>query len=184
LTDFLNFLGSPYVDDWGDLHDIAVKCNHVTDLTELVNDVAWDYRAMVEIEVGFTQNAVGHTGTMYENGIPFYGNGAPKYDAATGMPLYENGRPMYDPDGNPLYDNGQPMYDADGNPLDPDGNRLPDGSTPIPPLPMPEVDPDGKPIFPPAMQTASGGRTQTLAGQTTGWFEKVEGPYFEKEENQ
>ena len=139
--------------------------NAVNDLTELVNDTTWDYRAMTELVVGFTQGAVGYTGMMYENGVPHY----------------ENGRPMYDPEtGMPLYPNGQPMYDADGNPLDENGNRLPeDVPAPLPPL---EFDEEGKPIMPKVTQTPSGGRTQELAGQYIGWFEQVDTPEFEKEE--
>jgi len=138
LTDFLNFINSAYVDEWGELHDVSILCNRINDLTELVNDVAWDYRAMLELEIGFTQNAVGHTGTMYEEGMLYW----------------ENGRPRYDEDGNPLDENGNPI--------------------PVPP---------GVPR-PPFTETPSGGRTPELASQTTGWFEQVEGPNFEKEENQ
>ena len=166
LTDFLNFINSEYVDDWGDLHDISIQCHQVTDLTELINDVSWEYRAMTELEIGFTQNAVGHTGTMYESGAQHYDNGRPMRDPETGMPLYDNGRPM---------------YDADGNPLDPDGNIITDGVSP--PSPPPEFDGDGNPILPAVTQTPSGGRTQALAGETTGWFEQVDGPEFVKEED-
>jgi len=152
LTDFLNFLNSAYADEWGDLHDVSILCNKVNDLTELVNDVAWDYRAMAELEVGFTQSAVGYTGTMHESGAPFHENGAP-------------------------------MYDAEGYALDRYGNRLTDDhGDPLPPLP---IDPEtGKPIYPPLRPTPSGGRTPELAGRNTGWFEQVNGPNFEKEENQ
>lgn len=145
LADFMNFLNSAYVDEWGNLHDVSIHCRQINDLTELINDVAWDYRAMVELEIGFTQNAVGHTGTMYEKG----------------MPLYENGRPK---------------YDAEGNLLDPQGNIIP-----------PKLDGDGNPIpWPPPQftPTPSGGRSQILADQFTGWFEQVEGPNNKQEEEE
>lgn len=68
LTDFINYLNSAYVDDWCERYDVSILCNHVNDLTELINTVTWDYRAMTEIEIGFVQTAVGHTGIMWEKG--------------------------------------------------------------------------------------------------------------------
>ena len=183
ITDFLNFINSEYVGDWCEINDVSILCNHVNDLTELINDTTWDYRAMVEMEIGFMQSAVGSTGIMYEDGVPHYENGNPKYDRETGMPLYENGRPMYDLDGMPLFDNGQPMYDAEGRPLDRHGNLLPDGvPVQLPPLPPPVVDDHGDPIIPESQPTSSGGRTPALAGSSTGWFEKVDDPELIKEE--
>jgi len=143
LADFTSFLSSAYADDWRGLHDVSIRCRQIQDLTELVNDVAWDYRAMVELDIGFTQTAVGHAGIMHEKGVPYY-------------------------------DNGRPKYDEDGNPLDPQGNIVP-----------PELDGDGNPIPRPPPQfapTPSGGRSQTLADQFTGWFEEVEGPHNKREE--
>lgn len=116
LTDFVNFINSAYVDNWSGIHDISILGNQIHDLTELINDTSWDYRAMVELEIGFTQNAVGYTGTMYENGK------------------------AYCEDGSPVLK--QPTF----------------------------------------KQTPSGGRTRELAGQYAGWFEQVENPKYEKEE--
>jgi hypothetical protein len=165
MTDFLNFINSEYVGDWCEINDVSILCNTVSDLTELLNDVVWDYRAMLELELGFMQSAVGRTGTSYEQGVAHYENGRPKYDVTTGMPLY---------------DNGQPMYDENGNALDRYGNLLPAG---VPaPLPPPEYDDDGNPIIPGVQSTPSGGRTPELAGQYTGWFEQVDDPEFIKEE--
>lgn len=104
LMAFLNFLGSPYVDDWGLVNDISIHANQVRDLTELVNDTTWGYRAMVELELGFTESAVGYTGVSYENGAAFWNNGRPKYDA--------NGNPL-NPDGTPV----PPELDENGDPI-------------------------------------------------------------------
>ena len=142
LTDFLNFLNSPHIDVWSDRHDVSLLCRSINDLTELINDTTWDYRAMLEIEIRFVQRAVGHTGIMSEDGRPFH-------------------------------DNGRPKFDDEGYALDRNGHRLP-----LPPLP---IGADGRPIYPP-VETPSGGRTPTLAGRSTGWFERVEDPIFEKEE--
>jgi len=77
LIEFVNFVNSVYGDEWSLQNDISLLANEVQDLTGIVNDTAWEYRAMVEFEVGFTQHAVGHTGTMYDDGILYYGNGQP-----------------------------------------------------------------------------------------------------------
>jgi len=140
LTDFVNYLESPYIDDWRERHDVSISCRHITDLTELINGTTWDYRAMVELEIGFTQTAVGHTGAMYESGMPFH----------------KNGRPKYDNDGYALDEAGEQVLDGSNNPI-----RLP-------------LDGEGKPIPPAITVTPSGGRTQTLADQYTGWFDRVE----------
>ena len=123
LTDFLNFIGSAYVDEWGDLHDISILCKQVNDLTELINDTTWDYRAMVELEIGFTQSAVGHTGTMREGGAPFHDNGRPKFDAE-GYALDRYGNRLTGDDGEPL----PPLpIGPDGLPIFPPTETTPSG---------------------------------------------------------
>lgn len=62
MLDFVNFLQSLYVGDWCLKNDISIMVNQVQDLTELINDTTWDYRAMVELEIGFTQYAIGYAG--------------------------------------------------------------------------------------------------------------------------
>jgi len=134
LTDFVNFLNSVDVDHWSEIHDVSIMANHVSDLTELINDAAREYRAMVELEVGFTQHAVGYGGIMHEAGMPFY-------------------------------ENGRPKYDQDGNPLDASGKVIP-----------------GQPGPPPFEHTPSGGRTQELTDQFTGWFNEVETEFIKEED--
>jgi len=56
---------------------------------------------MVELEVSFTQRAVGYTGTSWDDGVPHYDNGQPKYDDE-GYELDENGNRILDGDGNPI----------------------------------------------------------------------------------
>ena len=148
LTDFLNFINSAFVDDWSELNDISISGKSVNDLTELINGTTWDYRAMIELEIGFTQTAVGHTGTMHESGVPFHRNGCPKYNEE-GYALDETGTQILDEDENPI--------------------QLP-------------LDDEGKPIMPEVIITPSGGRTQVLANLYTGWFERVDGPELEHEE--
>ena len=75
LTDFVNFINSAYVDDWSGLNDVSILVNRVRDLTELISDTTWEYRAMAEMEIRFTQTAAGHGGFMYEGGVPLDENG-------------------------------------------------------------------------------------------------------------
>jgi len=139
LTDFVNFLMSAHVDHWSYNNGISIQVGQdIQDLTQLINVTSWDYRAMVELEIGFTQNAVGYAGIMHEGGVPYHSNGRPKYD-------------------------------DEGYPLDEDGNRI------GPQLP---IGPDGRPLYPGYEANASGGGSQDLANQYTGWFEEVEIEYM------
>ena len=158
LTGFANFINSPYVDIWCARTGITLKANAVRDLTALTHGSSWEYRAFLEVNVGFVQYAAGHTGLNYENGVPLHPNGRPMFDGETGMPLY---------------DNGQQMYDNEGNPLDSDGNKLPEGE-PLPPLPPPSVNDNGIPLIPPLTPDSSGGGSQELADKATGYFTEVE----------
>ena len=122
LTDFVNYLDSANIDEWSERHDVSILCRQVMDLTELINGTTWDYRAMVELEIGFTQTAVGHTGTMYEEGMLFYGNGRPKYDD-DGYALNENGEQTLDGDGNPI----RLPLNGEGKPILPAAIATPSG---------------------------------------------------------
>jgi len=114
MIDFVNFINSQYVIQWSDINDISVFAKEVYDLTDIINDTTWDFRAMVELDIGFTQAAIGHSGINYENRI---------------------------------------LFDENGDPLP--------GAFEI---------------------TSSGGRTQELADEFTGWFEQVEGPELKEKE--
>ena len=60
LMEFVNFLNSAYADDWSYENDITILGNTVTDLTQIANDTSWSYRAMVELDICFTQEAYGY----------------------------------------------------------------------------------------------------------------------------
>lgn len=65
LLAFVNFLNSEHVIQYCHQKDIAIVIpNTVQDLTDLINDTNYQYRAMVEIEFRFTSVAVGYTGTL------------------------------------------------------------------------------------------------------------------------
>jgi hypothetical protein len=101
LTAFLNYVGSNFVKDWCDTHDITLIPSVVRNLTGIVDDTSWEYRAMTELEVRFTQTAVGYAGLMFDGGMPFYSNGNPKYDNE-GYALDRQGNRLKDESGEPL----------------------------------------------------------------------------------
>ena len=94
MTDFVNFLGSAYVDNWTGQNDLSILVSEVRDLTALINDTTWDYRAMIEIEVGFTQSAVGYTGIMWENGVAYGEDGRPLAEQPEFKPTPSGGRTL------------------------------------------------------------------------------------------
>ena len=60
---FESFLNSPFVTQWCHQHDIAIVVpTAVQDLTDLVHDTNYEFRAMLEIAVYFTMTAIGITG--------------------------------------------------------------------------------------------------------------------------
>jgi len=101
LTAFLNYIGSQAVTDWCDKHDVAIATNMVRNLTGVVSDTSWDYRAMTELEISFTQTAVGHAGVMFDNGVPFHSSGSPMFDEE-GYTLDREGVRVRDEDGELL----------------------------------------------------------------------------------
>ena len=56
LLRFVNYLDSPASVDWQEQNDLAIQLlNGVQDLSEVVNDTGWGYRAMCEFRIGFTE---------------------------------------------------------------------------------------------------------------------------------
>lgn len=65
LLGFVSFLNSEYAVNWCHARDIAILVpNTVTDLTDIINDTNYQFRAMVEVTVNFTMEAIGYTGTL------------------------------------------------------------------------------------------------------------------------
>jgi hypothetical protein len=78
LLDFVNFLDSPASVEWSDAHDIAVSLlNGVQELSEIINDSQWQYRAMCELAVSFTQWSAEYNGVLGEESIAFGDDGIP-----------------------------------------------------------------------------------------------------------
>lgn len=72
LLDFVNFIDSPATIEWSDRHDVGIALlGGVQDLSEVINDSQWQYRAMVELRLAFTQWAAEYNGVISEAGILF-----------------------------------------------------------------------------------------------------------------
>ena len=70
LLAFVNFLNSEFVAHYCEGKDIAIVIpNTVEDLTGLINDTSYEYRAMVEITVYFTQYAIGYSGSLSDDSV-------------------------------------------------------------------------------------------------------------------
>ena len=118
MLDFVSFLDSVSSVEWSGRNDIALSLTGgVQDLTEVINDSQWQYRATAEIRVAFTQWTAEYHGILNESSIIFS-------------------------------DGGLPVGVMRGN----------------------------------WRQTASGGGTQSLAEESTGFFDEVEIEYEEIEE--
>ncbi len=71
---FADFLNSDYVIQWCHERDLSIIIsNTVQDLTGLINDTNYEYRAMLEITVGFTMTAIGYTGVMAPESVKHTG---------------------------------------------------------------------------------------------------------------
>lgn len=67
---FVNFLNSEMATQYCHQKNIAIVVpNTVQDLTGLISDTSYEYRAMIEVTVYFTSVAVGYSGTLSENSI-------------------------------------------------------------------------------------------------------------------
>ena len=78
LLDFINYLDSPATVEWSNRHDIGISLyGGVQDLSEVINNSQWQYRAMAEIRLTFTQWAAEYNGVLNESAIIFDSAGMP-----------------------------------------------------------------------------------------------------------
>lgn len=78
LIDFASFLDSTASTEWSGRNDISLALlSGVQDLSEVINDTQWQYRAMCEFTVSFTQWAAEFHGILSEAGIVFGDYGMP-----------------------------------------------------------------------------------------------------------
>lgn len=72
LTMFCNFIGSEYVANWSQEHDVALAVNGpVMDTTGPINGSGYEFRATVELTLGFTEHAVGYSGILAPSSIKY-----------------------------------------------------------------------------------------------------------------
>jgi hypothetical protein len=72
LTEFVNFINSPHTIDRCAALDIAITPKgNVLDVTALLNNTKWEYRAMAEFDVDFMQLSVGSAGILAESSIVY-----------------------------------------------------------------------------------------------------------------
>lgn len=72
MLSFADFLNSEYTVFWCHEHDVAVLVDgDAQDLTGLVNDNNYEYRARLTVLFYFTQQAVEHAAVLHENSIVY-----------------------------------------------------------------------------------------------------------------
>ena len=65
LLSFCDFLNSQFAIQWCHRHDIALLVpSAVQNMTDLINDTNYEFRAMVEVTAKFTMEAIGYTGIL------------------------------------------------------------------------------------------------------------------------
>lgn len=78
LLDFVNYLDSTATIEWSNKNNIGLSLmSGVQDLSEIINDSRWQYRAMAEIRLTFTQWAAEYNGVLTEANIIFNDAGIP-----------------------------------------------------------------------------------------------------------
>lgn len=76
LLAFASFLNSDYATQWCHSRDIAIVVPPtVQDVTDLIHDTNFEFRAMMEVTVYFTMTAIGYTGTLAPESVK-HGGGA------------------------------------------------------------------------------------------------------------
>jgi len=107
LLAFASFLNSDYVTQWCHIRDIAIIVPPtVQDLTGLIHDTNYEFRAMMEVTVYFTMTALGYTGTL-----------APESVKHSGM----------SPEGEPFEYEGGDIQADDVTSLEPEFKETPSG---------------------------------------------------------
>jgi hypothetical protein len=83
LLRFVNYLDSPATVDWCERNDISIQLlSGVQDLSEIVNDTAWSYRAMCEFRVNFTEWVAEYEAVLGNEDIKVDENGNITQDGA------------------------------------------------------------------------------------------------------
>lgn len=70
MMSFVNFLNSEMTVQYCRRKDISIIVpNTVQDLSDLISDTSYEYRAMIEVTVNFTSTAIGYSGTLSPDSV-------------------------------------------------------------------------------------------------------------------
>lgn len=135
MLSFADFLNSDYAIRWCHVNDVSILIDgDVQDLTGVVNDTNYEYRARMSVLFYFTQKAVGPTAVLKESSIQY-------------------------PDGEGGYTPETPLEtESPTNGYETGAMKKEEAAI---------VEPEFE-------QTSSGGGTEELAKETTGYFTEVE----------
>lgn len=158
---YANYLNSQFVTEWSHMNDVTVLLEgDAQDLTGIINDNNYEYRARVTVMFYFTQKAVGMAAVSSEQSIRY--------------PIYvrdpDTGEFERDDEGNPVIEHdpetGEPLYTEDP-PVETESNS--GGLTTDA-----DVVEEGAIVEPVFTQTSTGGGTEELASAEGGYFTEVE----------
>lgn len=161
ILSYADYLNSQFVTEWSHMNDVTVLLEgDAQDLTGIVNDNNYEYRARLTVMFYFTQYAIGTTAVAKEQSIRY-----PVYvlDPDTGEIVRdEEGNPIIacDPEtGEPLWTTNPPVEtESSTNGYVTDAETVENGAT-------------VKPVF---IETSTGGGTEELASTEGGYFTEVE----------
>ena len=73
---FMDYLNSEYVTEWSYRNDVSILTDSdPQDLTGLINETTYEYRARLTVSFYFTQTAVGHSAVLDENSVQYFIDG-------------------------------------------------------------------------------------------------------------
>lgn len=149
MLSFADFLNSQFVIDWCHQHDVSLSLDgDVQDLTGLVNDNNYEYRSRLGVLFYFTQKSVGYASVLTEDSIQ-YPTG--EIDPDTNEPIYSPEEPSETESST-----GKPSTGSGGS-SGLEGENIP-----------------GQIIIPDFEQSSSGGGSEELAAERTGYFTNAE----------
>lgn len=107
MLSFADFLGSEYVNQWCQRNDVSILLDgEVQDLTGLVNDTTYEYRARLAVLFYFTQTTVGMAAVLQEGSIQYPTGEA---DEETGEPIYTEKEPLPSTSDTGVYSGSKPL---------------------------------------------------------------------------
>lgn len=189
MVDFANFLGSPYLINYIDPHNMTIATEgNVLNTTQLLNTSDYQYRATLELDVHFIQEAIGYAGILDSTSIQYpepEAEGETEPEEGTEPkpePEPDTGGDVVEPDGT----GGNSGSDGSGGNGGSSGDTtvVPDGNTGGGSNTDGEASPEDNDvgeetepevlIVPTFTQNASGGGSEEVATEALGHFEEAE----------